>query len=104
MLQEAAAASGEIAGYLTAPDLGLTTLLAQPAQSSTLFPYSSGSMLAVTTFHQRSLLLGSLLSLAFALPARAQLVAFPGAEGYGRLATGGRGGDHIMLGYNRAPA
>jgi hypothetical protein len=31
------------------------------------------------------------------LPAQAQLVAFPGAEGYGRLATGGRGGQVVEV-------
>lgn len=34
-----------------------------------------------------------LLFLSFALPAVAQIPAFPGAEGYGAYATGGRGGD-----------
>jgi hypothetical protein len=40
----------------------------------------------------RGLLSGLLLSLTAVLPARAQQLAFPGAEGFGRLATGGRGG------------
>lgn len=40
----------------------------------------------------RRLFFGLALSTAAALPTHAQLVAFPGAEGFGRLATGGRGG------------
>ena len=31
------------------------------------------------------------LLIAFELPIRAEIVAFPGAEGYGRYAQGGRG-------------
>lgn len=37
--------------------------------------------------------LGPLLALCTASPLAAQLTAFPGAQGYGALATGGRGGD-----------
>ena len=42
------------------------------------------------------LLLGLSLGMA-TLPARAQLVAFPGAEGFGRLAAGGRGGKVVEV-------
>ncbi|SNR95430.1 pectate lyase family protein [Hymenobacter mucosus] len=47
-------------------------------------------------FRACGLFVGLILSAA-ALPARAQLVAFPGAEGFGRLATGGRGGKVVEV-------
>ncbi len=37
------------------------------------------------------------LGASVAVPAHAQLVAFPGAEGFGRLATGGRGGQVVEV-------
>jgi hypothetical protein len=49
------------------------------------------------TFGSRGQLFGLLLGLAAATPAHAQLVAFPGAEGFGRLATGGRGGKVVEV-------
>jgi len=54
-------------------------------------------MFFATTLRQRGLLLGTILGLAVTTAAQAQLVAFPGAEGYGRLATGGRGGRVIEV-------
>ena len=41
--------------------------------------------------------LGFLLGVAATIPAHAQVVAFPGAEGFGRLATGGRGGQVVEV-------
>jgi hypothetical protein len=54
-------------------------------------------MSSASFLRPRGLFVGFLLSAAAALPARAQLVAFPGAEGYGRLATGGRGGKVVEV-------
>ncbi|MGI4867841.1 MAG: T9SS type A sorting domain-containing protein [Janthinobacterium lividum] len=53
-------------------------------------------MLLSTTRFQRSWPLGLLLGLA-AGTAHAQLVSFPGAEGYGRFASGGRGGQVVEV-------
>jgi hypothetical protein len=53
-------------------------------------------MLLSTKLWQRAWPLGLLLGLS-AGTAHAQLVAFPGAEGFGRLATGGRGGQVVEV-------
>jgi hypothetical protein len=54
-------------------------------------------MIFIDLLRSYARLLGLLLGVAAAMPAHAQLVAFPGAEGFGRLATGGRGGQVIEV-------
>jgi len=49
------------------------------------------------TLRPHNLTFGALLGMVAAVPAHAQLAAFPGAEGFGRLATGGRGGKVIEV-------
>jgi hypothetical protein len=54
-------------------------------------------MFLVNSLRLYSKVLGALSGLLLAMSAHAQLVAFPGAEGFGRLATGGRGGQVVEV-------
>jgi hypothetical protein len=54
-------------------------------------------MLLVQLLRSCCWFLGLLVGVLVAGPARAQVVAFPGAEGFGRLATGGRGGQVVEV-------
>jgi len=54
-------------------------------------------MFFTTALRQHGLFLGTFLGFIAATSAQAQLVAFPGAEGYGRMATGGRGGQVVEV-------